>query len=80
VKTQTEILQATSVADRLANRTTKEDEHIDELARLHQEMAEAVSLMEFERAAVIRDRIRAIKRSLDHHEGRTYQKETRTQH
>ncbi|MBN2621197.1 excinuclease ABC subunit UvrB [candidate division WOR-3 bacterium] len=79
VKTQTEILQATSVADRLANRTTKEDEHIDELARLHQEMAEAVSLMEFERAAVIRDRIRSIKRSLDRHEGRTYKKETRTQ-
>lgn len=79
VKTPAEILHATSVADRLASRTTKEDEQIDELAHLHQEMAEAVSLMEFERAAIMRDRIRAIKRSLDHREGRTYNKETRTQ-
>lgn len=78
VKTPIEILQATSVADGLANKSTKEEEQIDELAQLHKEMAEAVSLMEFERAAVIRDRIRSLKRSLDQKEGRSYKKATRT--
>jgi excinuclease ABC subunit B len=79
VKTPIEILQATSVADGLAHKSTKEEEQIDELAQLHREMAEAVSLMEFERAAVIRDRIRSIKRKLDQKEGRSYKKASRIQ-
>lgn len=72
VKSPEEILRATSVADRIT-RSTKEEINIDELAKLHKEMAEAVSLMEFERAAVIRDKIKSVKRKLERTEGRKYQ-------
>jgi len=73
VKTPEEVLKATSVADRIT-RASKEEIEIDELAKLHQEMAEAISLMEFERAAVLRDKIKLIKRKLEKNEGRTYQR------
>lgn len=72
VKTQEEIIKATSVADRIT-RGTKEEINIDELAKLYKEMDEAVSLMEFERAAEIRDKIKSIKRKLEKAEGRNYQ-------
>lgn len=77
VKTPEEVLKATSVADRIT-RHSKEEIDIDELAKLHKEMAEAVSLMEFERAAVIRDKIKSVKRKLEKAEGRTYQKKKYT--
>jgi excinuclease ABC subunit B len=73
VKTPDEVMKATFVADRMT-RASKEEIEIDELAKLHKEMAEAVSLMEFERAAVLRDKIREVKRKLERNEGRTYQK------
>lgn len=72
VKSPEDILRATSVADRIT-RSTKEEINIDELAKLHKEMAEAVSLMEFERAAVIRDKIKSVQRKLERTEGRKYQ-------
>lgn len=72
VKSSEDILRATSVADRIT-RSTKEEINIDELAKLHKEMAEAVSLMEFERAAVIRDKIKSVQRKLERTEGRKYQ-------
>ncbi len=71
-KTQDEILKATSVADRL-KRGSKEEISIDELGKLYKEMAEAVSLLEFERAAEIRDKIKSIKRKLEMKRGRNYQ-------
>lgn len=74
VKTHAEIMQATSVADRIT-RPTKHDIHIDELATLYKEMADAVSMMEFERAAALRDKIRKVKRTLEQADGRTYQKQ-----
>lgn len=73
VKTPDEVMKATFVADRMT-RASKEEIEIDELAKLHKEMAEAVSLMEFERAAVLRDKIREVKRKLERNERRTYQK------
>lgn len=72
VKTHEDVLKATSVADRIT-KTSKEEIEIDELAKLHQEMAEAISLMEFERAAILRDKIKTIKRKLEKNEGRLYQ-------
>jgi excinuclease ABC subunit B len=72
VKSPEDILRATSVADRIT-RSTKEEINIDELAKLHKEMAEAVSLMEFERAAAIRDKIKSVQRKLERTEGRKYQ-------
>ncbi len=73
IKTTEDVLRATSVADRLT-RPSKEDSKMDELAHLHQQMAEAVSLMEFERAAVLRDKIRSIKRKLENTKARNYKK------
>lgn len=73
VKTPDEVMKATFVADRMT-RASKEEIEIDELAKLHKEMAEAVSLMEFERAAVLRDKIREVKRKLERNGRRTYQK------
>jgi excinuclease ABC subunit B len=72
VKSPEEILRATSVADRITT-SSKEEINIDELAKLHKEMAEAVSLMEFERAAMIRDKIKSVQRKLERTEGRKYQ-------
>ncbi len=74
-KTQDEIIRATSVADRL-RRSSKEDITIEELGALYQEMAEAVSVLEFERAAEIRDKIQSIKRRLEMKQGRKHQGKT----
>lgn len=71
-KTQDEIIKATSVADRL-RRSSKEDITMEELGALYTEMAEAVSVLEFERAAEIRDKIQSIKRRLEMKRGRKYQ-------
>lgn len=71
-KTHDEIIKATSVADRLRP-SSKEDITIEELGALYKEMAEAVSVLEFERAAEIRDKIRSIKRRLEMKQGRKYQ-------
>jgi excinuclease ABC subunit B len=76
IKTPDEILRATSVADRMSA-PTKTELKIDELAQLHKEMAEAVSLMEFERAAVLRDRIKAVKRKLETAKGGSHFKKGR---
>lgn len=73
IKTTEDVMRATSVADRLT-RADGDDLKMDELAQLHQQMAEAVSLMEFERAAVLRDRIRAVKRKLENTKARSYKK------
>ncbi len=73
VKTQEEIIKATSVADR-RTRSSKEEIHIDELAKLYKEMEEAVSLLDFERAAEIRDKIKLIKHKLELTGRRDYQK------
>lgn len=74
VKTKEEIIRATSVADHITT-SSKEEIRVEELAKLYNEMEEAVSLMEFERAAEIRDRIKLIKQRLENKEGRRYQKE-----
>ncbi len=74
VKTEEEIIKATSVADRI-NKSNKEQIKVEELAKLYKEMKEAVALMEFERAAEIRDRIKLIKQRLENNEGRRYQRE-----
>jgi excinuclease ABC subunit B len=77
VKTEAEIIKATSVADRIT-KTGKEEIKVEELAKLYEEMDEAVSLMEFERAAEIRDRIKFIKKRLDNGDRRKHQKEIGT--
>lgn len=64
VKTREEILKATSVADRLMQYEEKEEASIEAIERLYKEMADAVSLMEFERAAELRDKIKKIKSKL----------------
>uniref|UniRef100_A0A7C4TI42 UvrABC system protein B n=1 Tax=candidate division WOR-3 bacterium TaxID=2052148 RepID=A0A7C4TI42_UNCW3 len=69
VKTREEILKATSVADRL-NVSEKEGDSFEEIERLYKEMADAVSLMEFERAAELRDKIKEIKRKMELNERR----------
>ena len=74
VKTKEEIIRATSVADHITT-SSKEEIRVEELAKLYNEMEEAVSLMEFERAAEIRDRIKLIKQRLENKEGGKYQKE-----
>ena len=73
VKTRDEILKATSVADRLLSEDKKEEDSFEEIERLYKEMADAVSLMEFERAAEIRDRIKEIKKKMEMSE-RNYKK------
>lgn len=73
IKTPEDVMRATSVADRL-RKASQDDLKMDELAQLHQQMAEAISLMEFERAAVLRDRIRSIKRKLENTKARHYKK------
>lgn len=69
VKTKEEILKATSVADRLREER-KEEINFDEIERLYREMADAVSLMEFERAAELRDKIKEIKKKMEMKERR----------
>jgi excinuclease ABC subunit B len=76
VKSTDEILKTTSVADRIAQETHKEDGGIEELARLYKEMDEAASLLEFEQAAEIRDRIKAIKRKMEIYEEKRRQHKT----
>ncbi len=73
VKTKDEILKATSVADRLLSEDKKEEDSFEEIERLYKEMADAVSLMDFERAAEIRDRIKDIKKKMEMSE-RNYKK------
>ncbi len=70
VKTAAEIMQATSVADRSAVSGTETVDPVAALEELHKEMAAAVADLEFERAAKIRDRIRAVQRALELAEGR----------
>jgi excinuclease ABC subunit B len=70
VKTTEEILAATSVADRFTEKPESEAEALGALEGLHREMAEAVVALEFERAAQIRDKIRAIQRKIELAEGR----------
>ncbi|MGB3341844.1 MAG: excinuclease ABC subunit UvrB [bacterium] len=77
VKTKEEIIKATSVADRIS-KTGKEEIKVEELAKLYREMEEAASLMEFERAAEIRDRIKLTKKRLENTDRRKYQKEVGT--
>ncbi len=68
VKTKEEILKATSVADRLSAEDKKETDSFEEIERLYKEMADAVALMEFERAAQLRDKIKAIKKRMEMNE------------
>lgn len=65
VKSHEEIMRTTSVADRMTQGKSRDDAGIEELGRLHREMEEASSLLEFERAAEIRDQIKAIKRKME---------------
>lgn len=76
VKSHDEILKTTSVADRIVQETHREDGGIEELARLYKEMDEAASLLEFEQAAEIRDRIKAIKRKMEIYEEKRRQHKT----
>jgi len=76
VKSHDEILKTTSVADRIVQETRKEDGGIEELAHLYKEMDEAASLLEFEQAAEIRDRIKAIKRKMEIYEEKRRQHKT----
>ncbi len=70
VKTKEEILKATSVADRLLSEDKKEADSFEEIERLYKEMADAVSLMEFERAAELRDKIKEIRKKMEMSERR----------
>jgi excinuclease ABC subunit B len=74
IKSHDEIMRTTSVADRITKETKQEEVSMEEIARLHKEMEEAVALLEFEQAAEIRDKIKRIRRKLEIHEGRKYQK------
>jgi excinuclease ABC subunit B len=65
VKSPEEILKATSVADRAVEKEPAGDAGIEEIENLYREMADAVSLMEFERAAKLRDQIKLIRRKLE---------------
>ncbi|UCD18735.1 MAG: excinuclease ABC subunit UvrB [candidate division WOR-3 bacterium] len=69
-KSQEEIMKATSVADRIMREESNESNGIEELGRLYKEMEEAAALLEFEHAAEIRDRIKAIKRKMEKYEGK----------
>ena len=71
-KTHDEIMRTTAVADRIARKENEEEISLDELASLYKEMEEASSLLEFERAAEIRDKIKLIKNKLEKQEGRKY--------
>jgi excinuclease ABC subunit B len=77
VKTPEEILRATSVADRLTTETRPGETGFEEIEHLYREMEEAVSLLEFERAAKLRDRIKMIKHRFELTEGRKYQSKAR---
>lgn len=70
VKTTAEIMAATSVADRYQEKPESESAALGALEELHREMAEAVAALEFERAAQVRDKIRAIQRKIELAEGR----------
>jgi excinuclease ABC subunit B len=72
VKTHDEIMKATSVADRITKYDQKEEMSINEIGRLYKEMEDAASLLEFERAAEIRDKIKQLKRKLERSEGRKH--------
>jgi excinuclease ABC subunit B len=74
VKSHEEIMRTTSVADRITQKHDEQEVSMEEINRLHKQMAEAVALLEFEQAAEIRDRIKSIKRKLEIQEGRNYQK------
>jgi excinuclease ABC subunit B len=74
IKSHDEIMRTTSVADRITKETKQEEVSMEEIARLHKEMEEAVALLEFEQAAEIRDKIKRIRRKLEIYEGRKYQK------
>jgi excinuclease ABC subunit B len=65
VKSPEEILKATSVADRAVEKEPASDAGIEEIEKLYREMADAVSLMEFEQAAKLRDQIKLIRRKLE---------------
>lgn len=63
-----QVKRTTMVADAKRSEEIIEEEGIDRielLSELEKKMQEAVSLMEFEKAAVIRDRIRKIRNELD---------------
>ena len=68
-------MRTTSVADRTTREKHTEEISMEEIARLHKEMEDAVALLEFEQAAEIRDRIKMIKRKLAN-EGRKHQRGT----
>ncbi len=70
VKSQAEIMSATSVADRITRDQSQAEDGIEELGRLYKEMEDAVALLEFEQAAEIRDRIRSIRRRMESHEAK----------
>ncbi|MGQ9535042.1 MAG: excinuclease ABC subunit UvrB [bacterium] len=74
VKTREEILKATSVADRLMKYKEKEEASFEEIERLYKEMADAVALMEFERAAEIRDKIKKMKSKIEANDKRNARK------
>jgi len=76
VKSHDEILRTTSVADRIGQDRKKEEVGMEELARLYKDMEEAASLLEFEQAAEIRDKIKAIKRKMEIYEKKERQKKT----
>ncbi len=76
VKSHEEIMRTTSVADRMTQEKPKDEGGIDELARLYREMEEAASLLEFEQAAEIRDKIKSIKRKMEQYEGKKRQTKT----
>jgi excinuclease ABC subunit B len=78
VKTEAEIIKATSVADRI-NKSGKKEINVEELANLYKEMEEAVKLMEFERAAEIRDSIKSIKKRLENKTRRKYKRQINTE-
>lgn len=76
VKTKEEILKATSVADRFLPDNNRDEDSFEEIERLYKEMADAVSLMEFERAAELRDKIKEIRKKMEMSE-RRYNKKNR---
>jgi len=76
VKSHDEILRATSVADRISQEKRREEGGMEELGRLYKDMEEAASLLEFEQAAEIRDKIKAIKRKMEIYEKKRRQNKT----
>jgi len=57
-----------------ARMTNEEEDKISLLARLQREMEQAAALLEFEKAATLRDRLKQVRQQIDDEEWKTARK------